>query len=207
MNGDGGPFGNLLMIVSYRESDFDFIARVIVHGMEGNDEISVRGVNRACGRTPTNDVFSVVLKDVLVSSFQSFEVEMTTADSRRCAPYESRSALSGGARPSASSWLARQGLLSPRARLAVAGEEILVGRQAVMVGLQPSACHGRLGVAVACGFGGSTAAAALLGFGAALGFAATLGFAAALAAAFSSRRSWASARPWVSRRPWASRRP
>ena len=52
VNGDGGHFGNLLTIINYRKSDFDFLARVIVHGMEGNDEISLRGVNRACGRTP-----------------------------------------------------------------------------------------------------------------------------------------------------------
>ena len=53
VNGGGEPFGNLLTIVNYRESDFDFVMRIIVHGMEGDDRYL--GTRRQSGVRPDTD--------------------------------------------------------------------------------------------------------------------------------------------------------
>ena len=52
---------------------------IVVNAGDGNDEISVRGVNRACGKAPTHTAFSVTFKDVLVSSLKSKIVDMNQA--------------------------------------------------------------------------------------------------------------------------------
>lgn len=87
VNGDGAAgiidkSSPLLVVMALVERRAQGRARltIVINAGDGNDEISVRGVNRACGRKPTHTAFSVKFSDVLVSSFKSMTVDMSQAE-------------------------------------------------------------------------------------------------------------------------------
>jgi len=81
-NGEGGlaltkeGAGTLIMLLEKRPNDQARL-NIVVGGLDGNDELRIRLVNRQCGKTPTNTLVSDTLTDILISGFRTTTVPLT----------------------------------------------------------------------------------------------------------------------------------
>ncbi|OFW55135.1 MAG: hypothetical protein A2146_03305 [Actinobacteria bacterium RBG_16_67_10] len=87
VNGDGAAGlvdnnSNSLVAMALVERRAQGRARltIVIHTGDGNDEFSVRGVNRACGKSPTHTAFTVEFVGGSVASFKSKIVDMSQAE-------------------------------------------------------------------------------------------------------------------------------
>jgi len=83
VNGGGGGLGltkvgagTLILLLERRPNDRARLS-IVVNGLGGNDEVTIRLVNRLCGGTPNNTWVTLKLTDVLISSFKSTTVPLT----------------------------------------------------------------------------------------------------------------------------------